>query len=325
MLLPFTPSRTAALTASATRTPSGETRPPAVSLEGLSFAHLRNKVRYLTSHPGFQQSKVRTLSRLCHWGLHCALNIPAIVALPEWNARFYLPPRWHGGGTTMIYALRERYEAELLHLNRFVSSGMIVVDGGANCGIYTIVAAKLVGPSGVIFSFEPGREAFSTLQANVQLNGLVNVRPCRAALSDQPGIAVLYHHREGPNSFSLGPPDEEGPSFEEVMLCSLDYVMPEELVPRVGLVKLDVEGAEELVLRGARSILARSHPTVIFEMHHRAARRLCQDPVGSWRLLSSMGYRFFVLDDSGSMCPLKSPPDSTTPINLIAMHREGGP
>jgi FkbM family methyltransferase len=291
-----------------------------VSLRGMSFAHVRNKVRYLTSHPGFQQSRVRTLSRLCHWGLRCALNIPAIVALPEWDARFYLPPRWHGGGTTMIYALRGRYEAELLHLHRFVSPGMIVVDGGANCGIYTVVAAKLVGPSGVIFSFEPGREAFSTLETNVQLNGLANVRPCQTALSDRLGTAVLYHHPEGPNSFSLGPPDAGKPTFEEVALCSLDHIMPEELVPGIGLIKLDVEGAEELVLRGARSILARSHPTVIFEMHSLAAQRLGLDPVGSWSLLSSLGYKFFSLVDHGSLCPLKSPPAASTPINLIAMH-----
>jgi FkbM family methyltransferase len=296
-----------------------------VSLRGVSFAHVRNKVRCLTSHPGFQQSRVRTLSRLCHWGLRCALNIPAIVALPEWDARFYLPSRWHGGGTTMIYALRGRYEAELLHLHRFVSPGMIVVDGGASCGIYTVVAAKLVGPSGLIFSFEPSREAFSTLETNVRLNGLTNVRPCQAALSDRLGAAVLYHHPEGPNSFSLGPPNAGKPAFEEVTLCSLDHIMPEELVSRIGLIKLDVEGAEELVLRGARSILARSHPTVIFEVHSLAAQRLGLDPVGSWSLLSSLGYKFFLLVDHGSLCPLKSPPAASTPINLIAMHSGGRP
>ena len=222
----------------------------------------------------------------------------------------------------MIYALRGRYEAELLHLHRFVSPGMIVVDGGASCGIYTVVAAKLVGPYGVIFSFEPGQEAFSTLETNVRLNGLANVRPFHAALSERSGTGVLYHHPEGPNSFYLGPPDAGKSACEEVSLHSLDSAMPKKLVPRIGLIKLDVEGAEELVLRGGRSILARSHPTVIFEMHGIAAQRLGLDPIGSWRMLSSLGYKFFLLVDHGSLCPLKSPPAAITPTNLVAM--DGG-
>jgi FkbM family methyltransferase len=225
----------------------------------------------------------------------------------------------------MIYALRGRYEAELLHLHRFLSPDMIVIDGGSNCGIYTVVAAKLVGPSGVIFSFEPGKEAFYALETNVHLNGLSNVRTYHAALSDGPGTGVLYHHPEGPNSFSLGPPDTGKSASEDVTLRSLDQVMPKELVPRIGLIKLDVEGAEELVLRGARYILAHSHPIVIFEMHSTAARRLGLDPTDSWRILSSLGYKFFVLANPGSLCPLESPPAASTPINLIAMHGSGLP
>ena len=223
----------------------------------------------------------------------------------------------------MIYALRGRYEAELFHLHRFVTPGMIVVDGGANCGIYTVAAAKLVGTSGVVFSFEPGRRAYSALQTNVQLNALANVRFFHAALSDRPGTAVLYHHPQGPNSFSLGPSEVVNPAFEDVTVHSLDHCVPAELVPRVGLIKLDVEGAEELALRGARSILSRCRPTVIFEMHSVASQRLGLDAAGPWNLLSGLGYEFYVLAGNGTMCPLKFPPDSRTPINLMAIHRGG--
>lgn len=87
---------------STTVMPRGNNRSLAMSLRRLSLAHLRNKLRYLTSHPGFQQAMVRTLSRLCDWRLRCAFNIPAIVALPEWDARFYLPKRWHGGPINLI-------------------------------------------------------------------------------------------------------------------------------------------------------------------------------------------------------------------------------
>jgi FkbM family methyltransferase len=220
----------------------------------------------------------------------------------------------------MFYALRENYEKELLHLDRFVSPGMVVIDGGANCGIYTILAAKLVGPSGLVFSFEPGREAFSILEKNVRLNRLENVRTFHAALSDKKGTATLYHLGDAPNSYSLGAPDTTDVAFEEVTTRSLGQVVPEDIAQRTGLIKLDVEGAEELVLRGAQSILARSHPTIIFEANGPSAKRLGLSPTGSWKLLHRLGYRFFSLTDQGDLCELAHSPAPNDINNIVAIH-----
>jgi len=220
----------------------------------------------------------------------------------------------------MIFALSGRYENELLHLDRFISPGMVVVDGGANCGIYTVAAAKLVGPSGLVLSFEPGAEAFAVLRQNVDLNKLTNVCTYRAALSDKEGKAALYHHREGPNSFSLGATGADGEAFEEVITRTLFQVVREQTVRRVGLIKLDVEGCEELVLRGAISIIARDRPTVLFEMNRSAVARLGLCPIGSWKLLESLGYRFFSLTERGGLCDLNQPPTGNDAINVVAIH-----
>jgi len=260
------------------------------------------------------------MSRLFQWRLHCALRIPATLRLPLWDARFYLPPRWHGAGTTMFYALRENYEKELAHLHRFVSPGMVIIDGGASCGIYTILAAKLVGPSGLVLSFEPAREAFSVLEKNVRLNRLQNVQAYHAALSDKEGTAVLYRHGEAPNSYSLGAPATTDVFFEEVKTRALSRVMPEDMAERTGLIKLDVEGAEELVLRGAQSIIDRSRATIIFEANGSSARRLGLSPIGCWTLLASLGYRFFSLTDQGNLCELDEPPAPDEINNIVAIH-----
>jgi len=151
----------------------------------------------------------------------------------------------------MIYALRGQYEKELLHLDHFISPGMVVVDGGANCGIYTVAAAKLVGPSGLVLSFEPGAAAFEVLRKNVDLNGLANVRTYHAALSDKEGEAVLYHHKEGPNSYSLGATDVAGMAFEEIVTRTLSQVLRKETVRRVGFISWmwkDVKNLSSVVL-----------------------------------------------------------------------------
>jgi FkbM family methyltransferase len=220
----------------------------------------------------------------------------------------------------MIYALRESYEKELMHLNRFISPGMVVVDGGASCGIYTIAAAKLVGPTGVVLSFEPGGEAFSILKKNIDLNRLGNVRAYHAALSDKVGKAPLYHHSHGQNSFSLGPPDASASKYEQVTTLPLSRVLHEKTADRIGFIKLDVEGAEELVLHGAVEAIARSHPTIVFEMQGAAAKRLGRSPVGAWSLLGKLGYNFFSLTESGNLNELHRPPAEDDTVNVIAIH-----
>jgi FkbM family methyltransferase len=263
---------------------------------------------------------VSTLTRLARWRLQCALGIPATVKLIPWGARFYLPARWRGAGTTMIFALGTHYEKELTDLHRFLRPGMVVVDGGASCGIYTVAAARLVGPSGRVFSFEPAAEAFSVLRKNIELNYLVNVKAHCAALSDRGGTAPLYHHAHGPNSFSLGPPESSAIQSEQVATFSLDEIFRKENTERLGFIKLDVEGAEELALRGAERIIAQSNPTILFEMNAPATKKLGLEPHGAWELLKAWGYRFFSFAECGDLRELDRAPASFPIQNVIAVH-----
>ena len=223
----------------------------------------------------------------------------------------------------MFYALRESYEKELVHLHRFISPGMVVIDGGANCGIYTVLAARLVGPSGLVLSFEPASEAFSVLERNVCLNGLRNVQAYQTALSDREEETELYHHEPGSNSFSLGSSGTMGVRSERVSTRTLGNVLREESIDRVGFIKLDVEGAEELALRGAEGVITYCHPTIIFEMNASAAKRLRLSPSGSWGLLEGWGYKFFFLNEFGHLCRMREPPPSIYPANIVAVHSDG--
>jgi FkbM family methyltransferase len=260
---------------------------------------------------------VTTLSRLM-WRRVCSeFGIPAIVPLPAWDVRFYLPPKSQGTGTMMIYAVRELYEKELAYLRNFIRPGMVVVDGGANYGIYSLAAARLVGPEGRVFSFEPGLESFSVLQKNIELNNLQNVRSFRAALADKEGTAPLYHSGRGPNSFSLAPPQHGSCGSEVVATLPLNKILQQEKTEQVGLIKLDVEGAEELALRGTLPFIASSKPCVIFEINPRASQGLGLRPFGAWELLENAGYRFFSLLDGGDLRKLPTPPLGG---NVIAIH-----
>lgn len=217
----------------------------------------------------------------------------------------------------MIYAVRELYERELAYLGRFISAEMVVVDGGASYGIYTIAAARLVGPAGRVVSFEPGLESFSTLQRNIALNGFENVCAFHAALSDKDGTARLYHEGRGPTSFSLGASGDKPCKWEEVETRALEGSLSPDEANKVGLIKLDIEGAEELALRGALPLLTASRPCIIFEVNPPAAKQLGLEPWGAWKLLNSLRYSFYSLAENGDLGKLDSPP---LVGNVVAVH-----
>ena len=145
---------------------------------------------------------------------------------------------------------------ETRHIRKFLRPGMTVVDVGANVGYYTWLAADAVGSSGRVLAIEPGPYAFERLRRVIQTNGLGHVQCRNLAVSDAAGRGTLYVPRraEGNYNPSLSPylPDMEP---VEVALARLDDVLDEAGIGAVDLMKVDVEGHELRVFRGAeRSI-----------------------------------------------------------------------
>jgi FkbM family methyltransferase len=254
------------------------------------------RFRSLLNHPVYRQNRLQVLARAVAWTFHCVLHIPARAKFVRWNFTLYLPAKWRGGGCTAPYVFREHYEPELLLLEQFLEPGMVFVDGGANTGVFSFTAARLVGPSGHVFTFEPGSTCFHALERSKKLNGFHQIHLAHQALSDKTGTARLYHHLGQENAFTLGV-DETAP-YDEVAVITLDDVAKQESVDRVDFIKLDVEGAEELVLRGAQNVLKRWRPVVLFEVNLDASRRMNLAPDGACEFLRSLGYELFSFDDN---------------------------
>ena len=216
---------------------------------------------------------------------------------------------------------REDYDLESRYLDRLVAAGDVVVDAGAGLGIYTVGTAKLVGTEGRVLAFEPGREPFSVLERNIKLNLPNNIRCFRSALSERNGVARLFHHENRPVSYSLASGNNAQGCWEQTRTTTLDTVAEQQGITRLDLLKMDVEGAEELVLEGGRALLSRSRPTILFETNPGGARRLGLAPDGAWQALAKLGYRFFSLRPKGILSPLGVCPERT--MNVVALHPEG--
>ncbi len=272
---------------------------------------------YLRDQEAFRHSPLSTILRLISWRVKCVFGSPATIRLDNWDLRMFLPPEW-GGIAKPAFAFRERYEPELPYLEQILSPGMTFVDAGACYGLYTLAGSKIVGEAGRVIAFEPASRAFRVLQKNITLNSSANVIPYPLALAANTGKGLLYYH---PNvgCDSLGRDDSFTEIAEEVVTESLDNVLRKLSVNHVDVIKMDVQGAEELVLRGARKILNSSHPVVIFEVYPPGAILVGLSPYGAWDFLDNLGYEFFVVDQHGALRREMSP---AADRNVVAIHKQ---
>jgi FkbM family methyltransferase len=186
-----------------------------------------------------------------------------------------------------------RYEphfAELFSL--LVRPGDRCVDVGANVGVHTVRLAKLAGQHGKVIAIEPDPEVIRRAQRNVALNGLETVRLVNAAASDQPGEMQLY--RPSPwdtnraRASLLHHPYLTG-AATTVPVVTLDDVCAG---GRVSLIKIDVEGHEAAVVRGAAATIAREMPSIVFEYAPELLESAAQSPF-LW--LAERGYVMFAI------------------------------
>jgi FkbM family methyltransferase len=229
----------------------------------------------------------------------------------------FLPAQRKGFGK-FIFAFREYYEPELVYLERVLSPGKVFIDVGANFGVFTLIASKLVGGFGRVFAFEPTAQSFAILRQNIALNDFSNVRAFQVALAQARGQAWLYHGWD-PVGNSLGMDHLCGDKGETVQTEALDNLLEDNGVDRVDAIKIDVEGAEELVLRGAIRSITKHSPVVIFEYNPGCAARLGLSPDGARNFLESLGYEFVVLGDCANC---KNPASRPTYFNIVAIPKQ---
>jgi FkbM family methyltransferase len=154
-------------------------------------------------------------------------------------------------------------------LARLLQPGNVVFDIGAATGFYSIIAARCVGPGGTVVAFEPAPENLAALRHNVGLNALENVEVIEAAIADDEGQAVMVPEATDEVSLVMKRVEAGPDNGSTVEVTSLDALRAAGRIPVPDVIKMDVEGVEVEVLRGARDILAAHGPVLLIEVHER--------------------------------------------------------
>lgn len=185
------------------------------------------------------------------------------------------------------------YEWELqATLEKFLHSGDTFIDAGANIGMVTLSAAALVGPRGSILAFEPNPDARARLQDHVAINDLRQVRVFDCGLGESQGEATLSvaDSHTGTGTFRV---QGQSASSYRVPIKRLDEFLPQVPEGRDIFLKIDTEGYDFSVLKGAPRLLSRPNVVVFAEINDKWLRELGQSAAEMLAYMAGLGFRAF--------------------------------
>jgi FkbM family methyltransferase len=211
--------------------------------------------------------------------------------------------------------LRGQYEQDEIRFVRgLLKPGDTAIDVGGHIGFFTMQMAAQVGPSGRVYAFEPLDSNADLLERSIAENGFGDrVRFQRAAAGDAPGTATLTFPVETLNSGGAyllrdGTAPLTGNRTRVVPLVALDAL---DLRRPVRFIKMDVEGAEPQVLRGAARILAGDRPVILSELHPTQLERASGITAAQFLAqIAAFGYRAHRLEHGGIGAPVDAAPDA---------------
>ncbi len=200
--------------------------------------------------------------------------------------------------------LSGRYESHLTAVfERYCTTGMRVVDVGANLGYYSLLASKLVGPSGRVVALEPNSENCRLLLSSLRLNGITNVQLLPVAADTSTGWAYYSTHI-GSNGGLIADGDLLSHPGNVVPTFRLDDLVDSP----VGFLKMDVEGAEGRVVQGATRIIERDRPIITTELKDEMLQRVSAISVAEYLgYFEKLGYSPSLLEkETGEERPYSS-------------------
>lgn len=205
-------------------------------------------------------------------------------------------------------------------LTNLLSDGDTFVDVGANWGYFTCAGSRLVGTSGLVVAFEPDVGAYAQLVQAVRRNLLSNVLTFQLAAYDSVGDRVYVGHplfRQSTSSFvRLAPASRPA----NAVTATVDHVLSKVYASRVRTLKIDTEGAELPVLRGAIDTLGRWHPVLFVEVSE-YSRRFGYRVQDLYVWMKSVGYsRAWLVTEGPPRPEIRPVHDGTAQGQIVFWH-----
>lgn len=243
-------------------------------------------------HPSFKDKKIRTLFNAFKLVIFSLLKIRVKYKVSHKNLSFFFNfiPLGKQSGSGGLFVYREDYEPLLKNCSQLIKEDSIVLDIGANQGIYSMAFANIVGKNGVVIAVEPFPEIIRLLSDNAKINKFDNIIMYENVVSDNLGHIDL-NFGEGTVSASITK-TFKGKKRIRVQSVTIDEICKN--YKRVDFIKLDIEGAELKALLGGDKTLEKFKPILSIEVDEST-----YDSIDN--CLKKYGYKSYIFDENDKL------------------------
>jgi len=192
-----------------------------------------------------------------------------------------------------------KMEGEVAVLPKFIAAGSVCLDIGGAYGRYALPMSRVVGPSGKIYSFEPGRYSFRVLTAIIKFHGLKNVVAVKKALSDREGTIKLFSPLKkggkiGPSLSYIGEVRPEQVLSEDVEMTTMDRYCARNNIVKIDFIKCDTEGAEFSIFQGGKDMIEKNRPVILSEIDRGNLSRYRQTVEQVQEFFAGLKYKAYI-------------------------------
>lgn len=214
------------------------------------------------------------------------------------------------------------YEKELRELlKKIVKPGDVFLDLGANVGYFSLLVANNF-PSVKVISFEPVKALFQFMKENISLNNLKNISAINTAVgekNEEKELFVSSPNNAGMSSFHQ--PENYSGKKERVKVVAIDDWFKTSGLPKIDLIKIDIEGSELAALKGMKEVLRDQKPVLIIEVNPQTLSLFSLKPSDIYDHLKQLYYEAFLILENGKLEYLDQNEINQT-VNVLFIHYE---
>lgn len=195
----------------------------------------------------------------------------------------------------LMYEGFEKEETD--YLFSVLNKGDIFVDIGANVGLFSLIASRIVGDNGKVISFEPSPITFSRLVENIKLNDLKNIDTRNIGLSNVNDELTFYISKNGYDAWNSFAPSQDNKleGAIQVSVSTLDAELENIEKSKIKLIKMDVEGWEKFVLKGGSDFFVNYNPIVMVEFTEENTFNAGYPVHDIYDIMKDFGYEWFTI------------------------------
>ena len=247
----------------------------------------------IARHPGNQGKSIKSIWRYLKWQISSRLT--GLTGVMPWIDESSLYIRLHEAMVTHNYYTGLYEFDDMIFLLRYLNTSDVLIDVGANSGVYTVLAAKVKGAS--VLAFEPIPKTYERLLLNVCLNNIQSMVNCiNMGLADKKGELAFTVSQDATNHVS---DQNEGVETAKVLVSTLDDEVDRFAIEPT-ILKIDVEGYEYFVLKGGSKVLSNSSLNIVLIETNNSGMRYGYSDNEIAKLLNNFGFWPYSYDSQGN-------------------------